>query len=94
MELQGCTRKWLKEISQTRNNFFKLLKNLKISLINLENFSPACNVTYVKTNACANCGGRQTPGIKDWASCILEPVAVFLRMLKFDFYNGNKTRYH
>ena len=61
--------------------------DLKISLINLENFSPACNVTYVKTNACANCGGRQTPGIKDWASCVLEPVAVFLRMLKFDFYN-------
>ena len=61
--------------------------DLKISLINLQNFSPACNVTYVKTNACANCGGRQTPGIKDWASCVLEPVAVFLRMLKFDFYN-------
>jgi hypothetical protein len=59
----------------------------RISLINLQNFSPACNSTYVKPFACVNCGGRQTPGIKDWASCVLEPVAVFLRMLKFDFYN-------
>jgi len=59
----------------------------RISLINLQNFSPACNSTYVKPLACVNCGGRQTPGIKDWASCVLEPVAVFLRMLKFDFYN-------
>ena len=60
---------------------------LEISLINLQGFSPACNRTYVKPFACVNCGGRQTPGIKDWASCLLEPVAVFLRMLKFDFYN-------
>jgi len=61
--------------------------DLKISLINLQGFSPACNRTFVKPFACLNCGGRQTPGIKDWASCLLEPVAVFLRMLKFDFYN-------
>jgi hypothetical protein len=46
-----------------------------------------CNATYVKLGSCVNCGGRQTPGIKDWVSCVMEPVAVFLRMLKFDFYN-------
>jgi hypothetical protein len=61
--------------------------NVELSLINLSEFSPVCNQTYVVPLACVNCGGRQTPGIKDWASCILEPVAVFLRMLKFDFYN-------
>jgi len=46
-----------------------------------------CNATYVKIGSCVNCGGTQTPGIKDWVSCVMEPVAVFLRMLKFDFYN-------
>jgi hypothetical protein len=46
-----------------------------------------CNATFVKLASCVNCGGRQTPGIKDWVSCVMEPVAVFLRMLKFDFYN-------
>jgi hypothetical protein len=46
-----------------------------------------CNATYVKLGSCVNCGGTQTPGIKDWVSCVMEPVAVFLRMLKFDFYN-------
>ena len=46
-----------------------------------------CNATYVKIGSCLNCGGIQTPGIKDWVSCVMEPVAVFLRMLKFDFYN-------
>ena len=61
--------------------------DIRVSLLNLNLFSPACNVTYVKPFACANCGGRQTPQIKDWASCTLEPIAVFLRMLKFDFYN-------
>ena len=61
--------------------------DVRVSLLNLSTFSPACNVTYVKPFACANCGGRQTPQIKDWASCTLEPIAVFLRMLKFDFYN-------
>jgi len=61
--------------------------DVRVSLLNLSAFSPACNVTYVKPFACANCGGRQTPQIKDWASCTLEPIAVFLRMLKFDFYN-------
>lgn len=46
-----------------------------------------CNVQYVEPFSCSNCGGTQTPGIKDWVSCVMEPVAVFLRMLKFDFYN-------
>lgn len=46
-----------------------------------------CNVQFVQPFSCANCGGIQTPGIKDWVSCMMEPVAVFLRMLKFDFYN-------
>lgn len=46
-----------------------------------------CNSPYVKPFSCFNCGGIQTPGIKDWVSCVMEPVAVFLRMLKFDFYN-------
>jgi hypothetical protein len=63
-------------------------KEYRISLIK----SPfgdglGCNATYVKLGSCLNCGGRQTPGIKDWVSCVMEPVAVFLRMLKFDFYN-------
>ena len=46
-----------------------------------------CNVQYVEPFRCINCGGIQTRGIKDWVSCTMEPVAVFLRMLKFDFYN-------
>lgn len=46
-----------------------------------------CNSPYVVPFSCINCGGIQTPGIKDWVSCVMEPVAVFLRMLKFDFYN-------
>jgi hypothetical protein len=51
-------------------------------------FAPiVCNKVYVVPFSCINCGGAQTPGIKDWVSCVLEPVAVFLRMLKFDFYN-------
>jgi hypothetical protein len=63
-------------------------KEYRISLIK----SPfadslGCNATYVRLNSCLNCGGQQTPGIKDWVSCVMEPVAVFLRMLKFDFYN-------
>lgn len=49
--------------------------------------SLGCNATLVKLGSCVSCGGRQTPGIKDWVSCVMEPVAVFLRMLKFDFYN-------
>ena len=46
-----------------------------------------CNAQFVLPFSCKNCGGIQTPGIKDWVSCVMEPVAVFLRMLKFDFYN-------
>ncbi len=46
-----------------------------------------CNSQYVQPFDCKNCGGTQTAGIKDWVSCVMEPVAVFLRMLKFDFYN-------
>ena len=51
-------------------------------------FAPAkCNKTWVIPYSCASCGGLQTPLIKDWVSCIMEPVAVWLKMLKFDFYN-------
>ena len=51
-------------------------------------FAPfQCNKTYVAPYGCKNCAGLQTAGVKDWVSCVLEPVAVFLRMLKFDFYN-------
>ena len=51
-------------------------------------FAPAkCNKTWVIPFSCAGCGGLQTPLIKDWVSCIMEPVAVWLKMLKFDFYN-------
>ena len=46
-----------------------------------------CNTTLVAPFGCLSCGGPQTAGIKDWLSCVLEPVAVFLKMLKFDFYN-------
>ena len=46
-----------------------------------------CNVQYVVPFDCHSCGGVSTRGIKDWVSCVMEPVAVFLRMLKFDFYN-------
>ena len=46
-----------------------------------------CNVQYVTPFDCHSCGGISTRGIKDWVSCVMEPVAVFLRMLKFDFYN-------
>lgn len=58
-----------------------------VSLIPTPFASNKCNRTYVVPFSCKNCGGLQTPGIKDWVSCTMEPVAVFLRMLKFDFYN-------
>ena len=51
-------------------------------------FAPGkCNRNFVAPYSCKSCGGLQTPGVKDWVSCILEPLAVWLRMLKFDFYN-------
>jgi hypothetical protein len=51
-------------------------------------FGPTdCNRKYAKPGGCVNCGGYQTQVIKDWVACLLEPVAVFLKMLKFDFYN-------
>ena len=46
-----------------------------------------CNKTWVVPGTCLSCGGAQTPFIKDWVACVLEPVAVWLKMLKFDFYN-------
>lgn len=46
-----------------------------------------CNKTWVVPGTCLGCGGPQTPFIKDWVACVLEPVAVWLKMLKFDFYN-------
>ena len=46
-----------------------------------------CNQNYVIPFSCSHCGGVQTPGIKDWVNCILEPVANSLKMIKFDFYN-------
>ena len=49
--------------------------------------STDCNRKYAKPGGCVNCGGYQTQVIKDWVSCLLEPVAVFLKMVKFDFYN-------
>jgi hypothetical protein len=51
-------------------------------------FGPTdCNRRFAKPFGCQNCGGYQTQVIKDWVGCLLEPVAVFLKMLKFDFYN-------
>ena len=51
-------------------------------------FAPnVCNRVYSVPFGCKNCGGLQTAGLKDWVSCTMEPVAIFLRMLKFDFYN-------
>ncbi len=51
-------------------------------------FAPfLCNRRFAAPFSCVDCGGLQTPVIKDWVSCTLEPLAVFLRMLKFDFYN-------
>jgi hypothetical protein len=51
-------------------------------------FGPTdCNRRYAKPFGCQNCGGYQTQVIKDWVSCLLEPLAVFLKMLKFDYYN-------
>jgi hypothetical protein len=63
-------------------------KNYIITLIKTPfGDNSGCNSPYVRPFSCKNCGGIQTPGIKDWVSCVMEPVAVFLRMLKFDFYN-------
>ena len=51
-------------------------------------FAPLiCNRRYAIPFDCKSCGGFQTKVIKDWVSCTLEPLAVFLKMLKFDFYN-------
>tara|TARA_R110002020_G_scaffold176274_2_gene368442 strand:+ start:2336 stop:6865 length:4530 start_codon:yes stop_codon:yes gene_type:complete len=46
-----------------------------------------CNRNYVAPVGCINCGGLQTAGVKDWVACVLEGLAVWLKMLKFDFYN-------
>ena len=46
-----------------------------------------CNKTFVLPLSCVSCGGLSTPIIKDWVACKMEPVAVWLKMLKFDFYN-------
>ncbi len=63
-------------------------KEWKLSTLIPTPFAPLkCNKNFVIPFSCVNCGGVQTPGIKDWVSCVLEPVAVWLRMLKFDFYN-------
>ena len=60
----------------------------KISTLIPSPFAPfICNKTYVVPFSCVNCGGLQTPGIKDWVSCVLEPLAVWLKMMKFDAYN-------
>ena len=58
-----------------------------ITLIPTPFAAQLCNSVYVVPGTCVTCGGLQTPGIKDWLSCILEDLAVFLNMLKFDFYN-------
>lgn len=51
-------------------------------------FAPLiCNTVFSVPFGCKNCGGLQTKGLKDWVSCVMEPIAIFLRMLKFDFYN-------
>ena len=51
-------------------------------------FAPGrCNKTWVIPGSCTSCGGASTPLIKDWVACKMEPIAVFLKMLKFDFYN-------
>ena len=62
-------------------------KDIRISLLPTPFAASSCNQPYVEAFTCKNCGGFSTPGIKDWVSCTLEPVAVYLRMLKFDFYN-------
>ena len=58
-----------------------------VTLTIAKNGGTDCNARYAKPFACKNCGGYQTQEIKDWTACLLEPVAVFLKMLKFDFYN-------
>lgn len=54
-----------------------------------------CNRTFVLPKSCVSCGGLSTPLIKDWVACKMEPIAVWLKMLKFDFYNDwvNGTLY-
>jgi hypothetical protein len=58
-----------------------------ITLIPTPFAATLCNRVYVFPLTCASCGGLQTKGIKDWLSCVLEGLAVSLRMIKFDFYN-------
>ena len=48
---------------------------------------PECNATYVTPFCCLTCGGLQTPVIKGYVACVMEPIAAWLKMLKFDFYN-------
>ena len=63
-------------------------KDIAPTIIKTPFASDQCNLTYVKPLCCnENCGGPQTPVIKDYVSCVMEPVAVWLRMVKFDFYN-------
>jgi len=58
------------------------------SIIKTPFASKICNETFVVPFCCTqNCGGPQTALIKDWVSCVMEPIAVWLKMLKFDFYN-------
>ncbi|MHA2217698.1 MAG: hypothetical protein ACXACY_17325, partial [Candidatus Hodarchaeales archaeon] len=60
---------------------------LEVALLPSIFSEPQCNRYYIKPFQCFTCGGIQTRAVKDWVSCVLEPVAVFLKMLKFDFYN-------
>ncbi len=62
-------------------------EQFRITLIPTPFGARLCNKVYVVPLTCKSCGGLQTPGIKDWLSCVLEGLAVSLRMLKFDFYN-------
>ena len=61
--------------------------HIKPSIIPNNFAGGVCNATYVRPFSCYTCGGLQTPDIKEWVSCVLEPVATFLKMLKMDFYN-------
>jgi len=53
-----------------------------------------CNNNQIK-GLCLACGGSFTPMIGPWVACKLEGIAVWLNMLKFDFYNDwvNGTLY-
>jgi len=60
--------------------------NITPSILPTPFASKVCNSVSIK-GVCRDCAGTSLPFISAWVQCMLEPIAAWLNMLKFDFYN-------